>query len=369
MKIHEEVFLSLVRNSLWDTKVEVPSDFKDWGLVMRLAESQAMEGAAAKGFLDSPDILGRMRPESEGRLKNLLMTNMVMHSMANSSVQAVVSALRDAGIECVLLKGQGLASYYAHPEIRDCGDIDLYVGAENYHKSYEVLKSVADDIDEASVLDKDGKHYHALYSGICIEMHKYSDVLSSSRLDRIYQRYASEGLSQNLVGVPFGDITVSTPADDFNAFFVFCHLWNHFISIGVGIRQICDWTMFLRARGKNVDKEYLRQILSDLDLMNPWKTFGCIAVDYLGLSAEEVPFYDSKFRVKAVKVLDRILAEGDMGRETEFIRIADRGYLYEKLFSLKCYIKRFCSLVVIFPSHSFRQLSSSVTAGVRRILM
>ena len=58
MKTHEEVFLSLVRNSLWDARVEVPDGFKDWGLVMRLAKSQAMEGAVAKGLLDSPDVLG-----------------------------------------------------------------------------------------------------------------------------------------------------------------------------------------------------------------------------------------------------------------------------------------------------------------------
>ena len=367
MTTHEAVFLSLLRNSLWDTRVEVPDDFQDWGLVMRLAKSQAMEGAVAKGLLDSPDVLGRMRPESKARLNNMLMTNVVMHSMANSSVQIVVSALRDAGIGCVLLKGQGLAANYKHPEIRDCGDIDLYVGVENYRRSYEVLKEVADTIDESSVLDGKGKHYHAMLSGISVEVHKYSEEYSLSSANRIYQAYASEGLSQNLVGLDFGDAKVMTPADDFNAFYIFSHLWNHFLSVGVGLRQICDWTMFLHQRGNNVDKEYLRRVLTDMKLMIPWKVIGCISVDILGLPSEVFPFYEAKYRKMACKVLQRIMVVGDMGRETEFVRTYDRGYLYEKLISLNCYVKRFNSLVLLFPRHAFVQLWLAVTSGVRRI--
>lgn len=358
MKTHQKVFLSLVRNSLWDTQVKVPVGFNEWGLVMRLASSQAMEGNAAKALLETPDILERMKPESKLRLSNMLMTNVVMHSMTNSSIQSVVSALDDAGIRCVLLKGQGMAANYRHPEVRDCGDIDLYVGVENYCRSYEVLKEVTDHIDDASVLNGNGKHYHAQLSGICIEVHRYYNESASSAMD----------MSQNFVEMEFGDVKVMTPADDFNSFFVFSHLWRHFISVGVGLRQICDWVMFLHKRGQNVDKGHLRKMLTDMKLMTPWKTFGCIAVDILGLPADEFPFYDANKRKAALKVLERIFQEGDMGRGTEFIRVADRGYLTEKLFSLKFYIKRFCGLAPLFPLHAFRQLCSSVKSGFLRLL-
>lgn len=369
MKTHEAVFLSLVRNSLWDTQVKVPNDFKDWGHVMHLAKTQAMEGSVANALLDSHDVLSRMRPESNARLNNMLLTNVVMHTMANSSVQRLVSALRDAGIDCVLLKGQGVAANYRYPETRDCGDIDLYVGVENYRKSYDVLKVVVDDIDDYSVLDSNDKHYHAMLSGISIEIHKYSEESNLSSANQVYQSYASKGLSQNLVEVDFGEVKVMTPSDDFNAFYIFIHLWNHFLSIGIGIRQICDLTMFLHERGANVSKEYLREILTDMKLMIPWKTFGCIAVDFLGLPASEFPFYESKYNKAALKVLERILEEGDMGRETEFLRVPDRGYLYEKLFSLRCYIKRFYGLVWLFPLHAFIRFWSAAVSGMRRIFI
>ena len=368
MKAHEEVFISLVRNSLWDTPVEVPDGFKSWGLVMRMSKVQAMQGSVAKGLLDSPDILARMRPDAYVRLSDMVMMNAGMHSKADCSLQVLVLELRKAGIEPVLLKGQGLAANYRYPEVRQCGDVDLYVGVENYRKSYEVLKMVVDEIDEPSCLDGDGKHYHAQLAGTMIEVHRYSEVSSIPSVGRIYQRYASEGLSQNLVEVAFKDLSVLTPADNFNAFYIFSHLWNHFLSAGVGLRQICDWAVFLHARGSNVDRDYLRKILTELKLMTPWQTFGCIAVDILGLPVEDFPFYDAKYRSKARRVLDRILLEGNFGQETDFVRNPTRGFLYEKLFSLKCHLQRFFGLVSLFPYHAWSQVRSAVGDGFRRLV-
>ena len=367
MKIHEEVFLSLVRNSLWGTQVEVPVGFKDWNPVMRLARIQALQGSVAKALLDSPSVIRRMKTDAESKFSDQLMANVLMHSMANSSLQILVTALNSAGIRCVLLKGQGLASYYPQPEIRECGDIDLYVGSYSYHKSYEVLKDIVDEIDSPTVMDGAGKHYHARISGISIEVHKYSEVIADTSLDAVYQRYASDGLSENLVEIEFGDVKVMTPADNFNAFYVFNHLWSHFISIGVGLRQVCDWIMLLHARRAYIDWEYLHIVLTDMNLMLPWQTFGCVAVDVLGLPEDEFPFYDPKYRNKALKVLEHIIEEGDLGRETEFIRVADRGFVKEKLASLKFYLKRFVALVEIFPSHAFKQVVSAVLNGLVRL--
>ena len=367
MTAHEEVFISLVRNSLWDTPVEVPDGFKSWGLVMRMAKVQAMQGSVAKGLLDSPDILARMRPDAYVRLSDMVMMNAGMHSKADCSLQLLVLELRKAGIEPVLLKGQGLAANYRYPEVRQCGDVDLYVGVENYRKSYEVLKTVVDEIDEPSCLDGDGKHYHAQLAGTMIEVHRYSEVSSIPSVDRIYQRYAFEGLSQNLVQVEFGDVSVATPADDFNAFYIFSHLWNHFLMGGVGLRQVCDWTIFLHSRASTLNHDYLSNILTDMKLMAPWQTFGCIAVDVLGLPEQEFPFYNPKYKDKAMKVLERILKEGNFGRQTEFMRRPKKGYYREKLYSLKCYVKRYSGMITLFPYHIFQRLHYSVVGGIKRL--
>ena len=367
MKAYEEVFFSLVRNSLWNSPVEVPPGFKEWKRVIRMANVQAMHGAVAKGLLASPEILNPLPESVHIKMNNMMMTNVYMHTKANCYVQLLVNALRDVGIEPVLLKGQGLAVNYLSPEVRQCGDIDLYVGVENYRKAYEVLKPVVDDIDDPSVLDGSGKHFHAQISGSMIEVHRFSEVSSSRWFDRVYQRYAADGLSKNLVSVPFGDVVVSTPADNFNAFYIFSHLWNHFLNGGVGLRQVCDLVTYLHSRSSAIDKVYLHKVLTDMKLVKPWQTFGCIAVDVLGLPEEEYPFYDPRYRKKALKVLKVIMSEGNFGKEYLKTFNRPKGFLRGKLYSFAMHSKRNLRLFKMFPKEACMQNIWLLKSGIIRL--
>lgn len=367
MKDYEKVYFSLVRNSLWETPAVVPPDFREWKRVIRMANVQAMYGAVAKGLLACPEILQRLPESVYVRMNDMIMTNVYMHTKSNSSVQLLVKALKAEGVESVLLKGQGLAIHYPNPEVRQCGDVDLYVGVENYRRAYEIIRPIVDEIDDVSVLDGDGKHFHAQVSGTMVEVHRYAEVASSSMFDRIYQRYAADGLTKNLVPVEFGDIMVATPADNFNAFYIFSHMWNHFLHGGVGLRQVCDWIIFLHAKAQVLSHDYLRKILYDMKLMTPWQVFGCIAVDVLGLPEEDFPFYDPKYRKKARKVLEVILREGNFGKENFKKYNRPDGYYAGKMYSFGTHLKRNLVLFKIFPIRALALSFSLLTGGLSRL--
>ena len=103
---------------------------------------------------------------------------------------------------------QGIAQYYPKPELRQCGDIDLYVGVENYARSYDVLKAIATEIDDRQDLDV-GKHYHVSLGKVEVEVHRYSENYPFRKQDEKYQTIASKGLSDNLVPMIFGEIKVN----------------------------------------------------------------------------------------------------------------------------------------------------------------
>ncbi|MBQ2874263.1 MAG: nucleotidyltransferase family protein, partial [Bacteroidales bacterium] len=233
MERHEKVFFSLLRNAFWGSEIDIPEGFADWGDVARTAKIQSALGVAGDVMLSDSRIASAMSQELRTKVKTFIMANMMTHGKLNGVLVNVVSHLSAAGIRSVLLKGQGLAQYYPKPELRQCGDIDLYVGLERYADSYDVVKPLATQIDDRKALEV-GKHYDFFVGKVAVEMHRYSDRYPTPKLDRIYQEVSLKGLNEDLVPLMFSGQTVYTPSDEYNAFYIFSHLFHHFLINGLG---------------------------------------------------------------------------------------------------------------------------------------
>ena len=366
MKQYEKVFFSAVRAAFWKTPVEVPEGFSEWGQVMALAKIQTLTGLVGDVLMRTPEIRECLPAGLLAKLKMIPVQNLGSHNLLNSSLIKVVSTLREAGVESVLLKGQGIARYYPVPELRQCGDIDLYVGQENYARAYDALLPVVSGIDKKSALEV-GKHFHAELGIVTVEVHRYVSQDSFRKQNEILQRYANEGVTKDLKVFDFGGVPVNTPSDNFNVFFIFYHLWHHFMTGGIGLRQFCDWMMILHACHGSLSVDYLESILTEMHLLKPWKALGCVLVDYLGLPAEEMPLYDSRLSRKSARILKRVLREGNFGRQTAYGRKRTRHYIYEKLYSLMCHISRYCGLFFLFPGIALREFGNMFISGTKQV--
>ena len=147
MKQFEEVFLEILKAGMWGVRPQVPEEFDDWGSVVRLAKSQSVLGIVGDVLLSDTELSQRIPIELKDKVKKFVMANMVTHSLLNNTLVKVVSALRDNGVESVLLKGQGIARNYPRPELRQCGDIDLYVGIGKEEVVHDILAPIAMKID------------------------------------------------------------------------------------------------------------------------------------------------------------------------------------------------------------------------------
>lgn len=363
MKQYEEVFFELLRAGLWRTPAHVPSDFRDWASVMKIARSQAVTGLVGDVLLTSPDILSTVPAPIQQKLQDIPLNNMAMHTTLNNVLALAVTTLRKHGIEPILLKGQGIAGYYPVPQLRQCGDIDLYVGEAKYDLSHEALKSVVTEIDALDEIYNDRKHFHAKVGAVLIEIHRFADIKEIPKLDALYQKYAADGFSRNLVPVELCGVSVMTPSDDFNTYYIFNHLWHHFLSAGIGLRQLCDLAVFLDTH--DVNKTYLEEILTSMKVMKPWQTIGSILVDYLGLSKDKMPFYVPVSRRKQERIIRRILLEGNFGHSSRMGRARGNNYLKEKWLSLVYYVRRHSSIFLVFPRWSLIQLSYTFLIGLK----
>lgn len=335
-RLNRIFFMEVLKAGLWDNaricrdigEKLGPQDFTpDWNLIMEWSKKQTVMGLVSAGvaFLSE-----ELSPPADIR-KNmvyLVFRNIQMNKVLNRVAVSLTETLKKENVDSVLLKGQGLARVYKNPKLRQCGDIDLYVGKKNYRKACEVVDRIAkimnnqgDNLNDDSN-DLDGadslKHYNCNIKGIPIEIHKMSAVLSNPIYNKRFVEIENNSLnSDSVIKVNLEDGLIYVPPIDFDALFVFIHAWNHIFSSGLGLRQICDWAMYIHRFGKDMDVSLLDKRLSSIGLKKGWQIFGYIAVNYLGLPVEECLFYSDRFKKEADLLLSLIWEEGNFGHHSE----------------------------------------------------
>ncbi len=354
----EETYLSWLRYALWGTPVAAHDGRGDD--VLAIANRQKTRGLVFEAMLRDP---AGMSEDTKARMKQLLLRILSTHQMLDAALARAMAALQQAGIPAVLLKGQGAARNYPDPQLRECGDIDIYIGPERLEEAVRVLTPLADKVDDKLL----GKHWQLWIGQAEIELHQHTMLPETRRLTRYFRQIEEEGLRHNLVPLDFGGVRVDTPEDTFNAFYLFYHAWHHFVTGGIGFRQLCDWVLLLHRRQERIDRERLRAMLDGMDLLRPWQLFGCIAVCDLGLPEAEFPFYDATRYRKSRRVLAVILSEGNFGRGVTPRRERPKGYVAGKAYSLGLHCRRFCKMFPIAPADSCRTFGSIVGNGFNKV--
>ena len=362
----ENVCLQLLRSELWSQPLEIPAKFSDWDTVVRIARKQSVLGLVGNKILSVPSISNNIATELRTKIKSFVMSNIIMHQKLNHVIQMTKDCLDNNNIPFVLLKGQGIANNYPNPYLRQCGDIDLYVGEENYENAYDVFKEISTHIDDKSSIYK-GKHFHAHIGVIELDVHRFCGLYYWKSYNNKFQDESIKGLTMNLSQVMIQEVQVDTPSNEYNAFYIFNHLFNHFQISGIGLRHLCDFMMFLHSNYTKINQLELERLLNKMGIMYPWKLFGNVLVDSLGMPSEEFPFYE-RMKIKKVKrILRHIWDEGNFGFETDYYYHSSKKNLRWLFHSINYHLTRFIRLFILMPGSSLRRLVNYVAFGLRYI--
>lgn len=181
-------------------------------------------------------------------------------------------ALEEAGIDAVLMKGAGLAVLYPSPEMRQWGDVDLFVGKEQYHQAAAVMRAT---FPKALKFDEEldhYKHYNLIADGISIEIHRVSMGLTHPRDIRLYARMEAYGMAHSEWAEWNGE-RFRVPEPTFNTLMVFLHSWEHMLSEGANLRQLVDVQMLLTHYKDRIDNRRLHRWLKQLRLEDVWALY------------------------------------------------------------------------------------------------
>ena len=216
----------------------------NWQALYSFASKQALLGLCFDGI----ERLGEEYPE-ELRLnpigRELLMTWMGkaqqirrQNMKVNVVASKLYSMLREDGLRCCILKGQGNALMYSNAYSRNPGDTDVWVNASREQITEYAKKhfEIGNDIRF--------QHLETSMDGVPVELHFFPCTMNNPiyhvRLQKWFKRNADLQCS-NVVSLPDGIGEIAIPTTAFNVIYQLTHLYHHFFDEGIGMRQIIDY--------------------------------------------------------------------------------------------------------------------------------
>lgn len=248
------------------------------------------------------------------RLYTLTTLNRKMQLKQLQVLDTITKRLEVCGItRPVLLKGIGVSQNYIDPGVRQCGDIDLYVGCEHFEEAIEQIKTWSESKIEYNALSR--KDYHFEFDGITIELHRIAITCKNITKNRSeFEKWCSEQLEGDDVRCEeIEGIKVYLPPHNFDAIYIFQHAWDHFCTSGIAFRQICDWSRFMATQHDKLDGQKIAERLDYFGLTSPWGFFTALAVSYLGLDASKTIAYNPAKNWHTDKVAKRVWEGGNFG--------------------------------------------------------
>lgn len=284
--------LLLVRSALENRPLEGPVfeqlcqwTTADWDRILRQAQVQSVIGLVYQAVSLLPP---------DGNVPEEVVFTLVAEGealAARSRTQDAVAKfcleeMRQHGLHPLVMKGSETARFYPEPLLRGYGDIDLIIPA----KEANLVVSWARDAGYAVQLEADGSS-HFEYAGIEVDVHtRYYDLIAPTA--QMPDPFSPEGTLLMLS----------------------CHALKHAIGAGIGLRQVCDIRVALRALDGHYDPETYLKACRNLGILR-WAKLLCRFLDvYLGLPDKLFPGN----RVSPEPLMDLIRKGGNFGHYSPY---------------------------------------------------
>ena len=227
---------------------------KGWNEIFRLAKKQALVGIMFEGV--------ERLPQEQWPLRNVVLQwAMMAESIKRRNRQTtdvclrLTEALDKDGFDTCILKGQanhvyydGLNSEHSLGLLRICGDVDAWIWPKE--KTKHPVKSIIDYCQSKKIL-LSLCHLHAEVkpvNGVPVEIHFRPSFLNAPWSNLCFQKLFKSAVFENKEIDECG--TIKKLRVDYDLIFQMNHIYRHLLDEGVGMRQVLDFYMLLKAYWK-----------------------------------------------------------------------------------------------------------------------
>lgn len=242
---------------------------KEWEEMYRMAENQTVLGVCFAG-------VKRLQENENSVPVQLFMQWLAVAAKIQQrnedmdrKTAEVWALLNKAGMDCAVLKGQGMALLYNldlnndkttnFSLLRQSGDIDVWVKG-----GFDVVNAFVQKTRPTDDIAYHRFHYN-MYADTEVELHHRPTLMRNLFDDKRLQHWCDSFGADTFVMTDKG---FSVPSLEFNRIFILTHIYRHFLFEGIGLRQLMDYYFVLRARNNNLNLDLnLNKLLRELRLM------------------------------------------------------------------------------------------------------
>lgn len=297
----QNCLLVLLGRALFGVPDALPPD-TDWQALFREAESHAVH-LLAYDCLTEPERQA-LPPETADSWRQAALASAWYNEALLEEQRAVLKALAD--VPLVILKGSSSALCYPQPELRCAGDIDLLVSPGDMARAEATLAARGYCPSE----DEHPYHRSMRREQFAVELHFEPPGIppgdAGVPLRAYFQGSAGEAVER--AGLP-----VLPP--ERQAVLLLLHKLEHVISSGLGLRQLCDWAVFVHREMGPALWATLEPELARFGLLRFARVVTRVCVEALSLPEADAPWCMAADGWLCRELLEDILRTGNFGRK------------------------------------------------------
>ncbi len=325
---------------------------RQWYKLLEEAEKQTLTGIIFPAI--------SCLPESEMPSVSVLATWLAManrdstryHEMSKVLAR-LVEIFESRGFHPVLQKGHAAARFYHKPELRACGDIDLWFPDKEREGADDLIRSMGIKVihtpDNGSCYAVNG--IETEHHSMLIEVH---NPFHAGLLGKMCDTYPSQR-----VQLPAG-VSVNVPSPIVELLMMNVHILKHCLGVGIGMRQFCDysnaWRRLVTYGEGNVDLGRYINLCKRLGILQWTRVLHRFINRYIpvpdGDAVDSIPGYANDMAVE--RIFDLVCDGGNFGKFSPGRRAGRRrNRAQRKLHTMSAFINNRSFVSQLVPFEAF----------------
>jgi len=282
-----DAFLALVRQGIGHESRVLSQDI-DWTVIKALADAHGLSAVVLDGIneiLKTNFQLSTLNPQLKlSWIGEVMQSYEGRYAAYEKAIGSLAGFYNRHGYKMMVLKGYACSLDWPNPKHRPCGDLDIWQFGKQKEADAVLAKEKGVKIDTShhhhTVFKWDGFSVENHYDFINVHHHK-----SNAEFEKILKQLGDDDSHF----VVLNGEKVYLPSPSLHALFLLKHLMMHFASEGIMLRQVVDWGFFVEKHGKDIDWNYVLDVLDQFGMRQMFNIINAICVGDLGFDVNLFP--------------------------------------------------------------------------------